>query len=157
MNTQTSMIDSLFKPPRNFSPEVGDYLSNFDIDNSDWKLLDLIRNEHILAVFLSMECKACEVAMEVIDDYINQHSNLNVVIFMNVDANTVKELNSYFQNRARVFSLSKQRMKEELLIFNYPKAFTLNKFGQILKAENCGADFMLDILTQPLRKILLNY
>lgn len=154
MNMQASMIGSLFKPPRNFSPEVGDYFSNFDINDNGLRLLDLVRNEHILAIFLSMECKACEVALEVIDQYINERPNINAVIFMNVDANTVDALNTYFHNRARIFSLGKQKMKEELQIFNYPRAYTLNKFGQILKVENCGADFMMDILTRPLRNIL---
>lgn len=154
MDKQKQFV-SLFKPPKNFSPDVGDYFPDFCINYNDLKLLDLIQNEHILLVFLSMECKTCGDALEIIDQYINRHPKINVAMFINVDINTVEELKKYFGQRAHIFSMSKQKMNEELQVFSFPRAYTLNRFGQILKVENCGAEFMLDILVQPLRKIIM--
>ncbi|MNC82552.1 hypothetical protein D3C75_1361110 [compost metagenome] len=63
-------------------------------------------------------------------------------------------LEEYFEGEVPIYLLPKLRMKDELRIFSYPRGVTLNIRGEVLRVEVCGAEFVFDMLMQPLRKIL---
>ncbi|PWW42293.1 MULTISPECIES: hypothetical protein [Paenibacillus] len=142
-----------FKSPRNFNVEAGDYFKNFVVNESGLKMYDLIKREHLLAIFLSIDCPTCEDSLHIIDSYSLKKPDVNIAVFINADDVTTQLLNDYYKGRIFISSVGKERMKDELQVFSFPRGFMLNKYGQVLRSEVCGADFAMDMLLMPLRKL----
>ncbi|WP_410770745.1 hypothetical protein [Fontibacillus sp. BL9] len=135
--------------------DVGDSIANILIDNqAGIYLYDLIENNHLVAVFLSTECDSCETAMEAMEIFHQKNPAINIVAFIHTELSIFIMLEEYFKGKLPVFHLPKIRMNEELRIYSFPRGFTINSQGQVLRVEICGQEFIFDLLRKPLRKLL---
>jgi thiol-disulfide isomerase/thioredoxin len=138
-----------------FQLEVGDYIPNVLIDESNGAFLyDYIKHDHLIVAFLSTECSTCEQAMEVMKSYAGKYPNLNMIAIVHTSLEIYELLKEYLGDSVPLYYMSKSKINEELKIYSYPTGITLNKHGQVLQSEPCGAEFIFDLLKTPLRKIL---
>lgn len=153
--TRAEIHKKFLKMPSHRKLDVGDYMTDIILNDGmeTVRMYELIKNDHMIAAFFSTDCDSCQPAMEALDRFYDQNSNLNIVGFVNTSEEILDMLKEYYSNKFRIFLLSKTRMNEELSIYQFPKGYTLNKLGQVLVVETCSDEYWYNKLKEPLKKL----
>jgi len=136
--------------------DVGDYITKECLDGEGTTIYELI-TEYLFVFFVSTECDACAIALISLQEFLNNHPDVSVVILLNTDEDTFTMIKSSFQpygTRARFFSVNRDDMHYKFRVFHIPRGYSLNKLGQVLAHNSCQDQYSFDKLKFPLESVL---
>jgi len=147
---KTQTFHKFLKSYERSIPGVGDYLPSFIVNETD-NIYGFI-TDYLVIVALSTTCYPCKTALTVLQKFVDNISDINVVVMIDTDEGSLEQIKNLFKNNINIFIASNEIIRTYFQ--GVPWGISVNSKGQILGSYAFDSLEWFNKIIYPVKKFI---